>query len=98
MEKQKNSYKNNELKMSASTWNEEFHLPDGSYYVSDIQYYFEYIFKKSGEKTYNPSIKIYVNKIENRIIFKTKTGYYLEFLTSVTMKLLGSSKSKITKD
>ena len=40
-------------------------------------------------------IKIYVNKIENRIIFKIKTGYYLELLTSETMKLLGSTKSMI---
>ena len=40
---------------------------------------------------------IYVNKIENRITFKTKT-YYFELLTPETMKLLGSTKSKITKD
>ena len=46
----------------------------------------------------NPSIRIYVNKIENRIKFKIKTGYYLELLTPETMKLLGSTKSKITKD
>ena len=48
--------------------------------------------------TDNPSIKIYVNKIENRITFKMKTGYYLEFLTPETMKLLGSIKNNITKD
>ena len=48
--------------------------------------------------TDNPSIKIYVNKIENRITFKMKTGYYLELLTPETMKLLGSIKNKITKD
>ena len=41
---------------------------------------------------------IYVNKIENRIMFKIKTGYYLELLTPETMKLLGSTKSKIYKD
>ena len=41
---------------------------------------------------------IYVNKIENRITFKTKTWYYFELLTLETMKLLGSTKSKITKD
>ena len=41
---------------------------------------------------------IYVNKIENRMTFKIKTGYYLEILTPETMKLLGSTKSKITKD
>ena len=41
---------------------------------------------------------IYVNKIGNRVTFKIKTGYYLELLTPETMKLLGSTKSKITKD
>ena len=41
---------------------------------------------------------IYVNKIENRITFKIKAGYYLELLTPETMKLLGSTKSKITKN
>ena len=40
----------------------------------------------------------YVNKIENRITFKIKTGYYLELLRPETIKLLGSTKSKITKD
>ena len=41
----KKSYKNNEFKISASTSNKEFELPDGSYSVSDIQGYFEYILK-----------------------------------------------------
>ena len=58
----------------------------------------EYIFKKHGEKTVNPSIRMYTNKIENRITFKIKTEYYLELLTSETIKLLRSTKSKITKD
>ena len=40
----------------------------------------------------NPSIKIYVNKIENRIIFKIKTGYYLDLLNLEIMELLGSTK------
>ena len=52
----KQSHKNNKFKISAPVWNEEFELPDGSYSMSDIQYYFEYIFKKHGEKTVNPSI------------------------------------------
>ena len=34
----------------------------------------------------------------NRITLKIKTGYYLELLTPETMKLLESTKSKITKD
>ena len=41
--KYKKSYKNNKLKISAPTWNEEFELPDGLYFISDIQDYFEYI-------------------------------------------------------
>ena len=47
--------------------------------------------------TDNPSRKMYINKIENRITFKIKTGYYLQLLTPETMKLLESTKSKITK-
>ena len=68
------------------------------YSVTDIQDHFEYILKNQGEKTDNPSVKIYVNKVEYRITFKIKTVYYLELLTPETMKLLGSTKSKITKD
>ena len=41
---------------------------------------------------------LYVNKIQNRITFKLKTGYYIELLTPETMKLLGNTKSNITKD
>ena len=40
----------------------------------------------------------YVNKIENRVTFKIKNGYYLELLTPEAMKLLPSTESKITKD
>ena len=46
---QKKSYKNNKCKISARTWNEEFELLDGSYSISDIQDYFEYILKKHAE-------------------------------------------------
>ena len=97
-EKYKKSYKNNKLKISAPTWNEKFELPNGSYYVSDIQDYFEYILKKYEAVTDNTSILIYINKIEKRITFKIKTGYYLELLTSEEMNLLGSTRSKINKD
>ena len=56
--------------------------------------------KKHGEKINdnNVSIKIYVNKIKNRISFKVKTGHYLKLLTPETMKLLPSTENKITKD
>ena len=90
--------KKSKFKISVPTWNDKFELPDGSYTVSDIQDYFEYTLKKHGEKTDSPSIRIYVNKIENRITFKIKTVQYLKLLTPETMKLLGSTKSKMTKD
>ena len=93
----KSSY-NNKFKISAPTWSDEFELPDGSYSISDIQDYFGYTLNKHSENADNPSIRIYVNKIENRITFKIKNGYYLELLTPETMRLLGSTKSKITKN
>ena len=85
------------LKISTPKWN-EFELLDGSYSVSDIQDYFEYILIKYGEDIDKPSLQIYVNKIENRVTFKIKNGYSLELLTPETMKLLGSTKNRITKD
>ena len=67
--------------MSAQALDEEFELPDGSYSILDNQDNFEYIFKKHGEKTDNPSIRIYLNKTENIITFRIKTTYFLELLT-----------------
>ena len=87
----KSLYNNNRLKISAATWNDKFELPDGSYSVSDIQYYFEYILKTHGENTDNLSRRMYANKIENRITFKIKTLYHLELLTPETIKFLGST-------
>ena len=46
----------------------------------------------------NPSVKIFINKIENKITFKIRTGYYLEVLTSETIKLLGSTENEISKN
>ena len=94
----KKSCKNYKFKISARPWNEEFELHDGSYSVSNIQDCFKWILKKHETVNDNPSIIIYVNKIENRITFKIKTGYYRERLTPETMKLLRSTKRKITKD
>ena len=94
----KSKYSNNKFKISAPTWNDEFDFPDGSYLISDIQDYFEFIIKKHKTLTENPPIKIYVNKIKNRIVFKIKTGCKLELLTPETMKLLGSTKKDVDKD
>ena len=56
------------------------------------------VIKNHEKVTDNPSIRIYVNKIKNRIIFRIKAGYFLELFMSETMKLLASIKSKITKN
>ena len=57
------------------------------------------IFKKKHRKDIDkPSVQMYVNKIENMVTFKIKNGYSLELLTPETMKLLGSTKNKITED
>ena len=91
-------YKNNKFKIHPPTWNGTFNLPDGSYLISDIQDYFEYIIKKHETITdENSPIKIYVNKIKDRTVFKIKTGCKLELLTEETMKLLGTSKKEISK-
>ena len=54
--------------------------------------------KKHGENIDKSPVKIYVNKIENWITIKIKNRYSLELLTPETMKLLGSTETKITKD
>ena len=74
----KSSYNNNKLKISAPTWNDKFELPDGSYSVPDVQDYFEYILKKHREDIDQPSVQIYVNKIENTVTFKIINGCSLE--------------------
>ena len=94
METIKCSYNNNKFKISAPTWSDEFELPDRSYSISDIQDCFEYVLKKHSENVDNPSIIMYVNKIENRIKFKIKNGYHLDPLTPEIMKLLEALKVK----
>ena len=86
------------MKIFAPTWNDKFELPYGLYSVSNIQDCFEYILKKHVENIDKPSVQIYVDKIKNRITFKIKNGHSLELLTLETMKLLGNTENKITKD
>ena len=94
----KSWYNNNKFKTSAPTWYYKFELPDGSYPLPNIQDYFEYVLKTHGENTDKLSVQIYVNKIESKVTFKIKNEYSLELLTPETMKLLGSTENKITKD
>ena len=65
----KSAYNNNKFKICAPTWNDETDLPDGSYSVSDIQNYFEFIIKKHETLAENTTMQIYPNKIKSRIVF-----------------------------
>ena len=94
----KSTYNNNKFKILALTWNETFDLPDGSYNISAIQDYIEYIIKKHETIVETVPIPIYANTINNRIVFKIKSGYKLELLSKETMKLLGSTKNIIDSD
>ena len=87
------AYNNNQFKISAPTRHDEFYLPEGSYSISDIQDYFEFIIKKHESSRANLP-----NKTKNRIVFKIKTGYKLELLSPETMKLLGTTKKDFDKD
>ena len=74
----KSEYNNKKIKISAPTWNDTFDLPDGSYSISDIQDYFEFIIKKHETLNEDLPIENYPNKTKKRIVFKLKTSYKLE--------------------
>ena len=93
MGKYKKTVQNNKLKIIAPTWN----LPDGSYSVSDIQDYIKYIIKKDKTLTAIRPIHAYINRINNRLVFKMKDEYKLELQTPETVKLFGSTKKLIDK-
>ena len=93
----KSECNNNKFKISAPFWNHKFNLPDGSYSISDIRDYFEYIIKKHETIADITPAQIHANRIKNRIVFKIKIGYKLELLTEETMQLSGSSKKILIK-
>ena len=94
----KSAYNNNKFKISAPTWNDTFDLPDGSYSIDDIQDYFEFIIRKHETLAEDPSVELYPNRINNRIVFKIKTGCKLQLLTPETMRLLESTKKVVDQD
>ena len=94
----KSAYSNIKSKISAPTWNDESDLSDGSYSISDIQDYFEYIIKKHETTAYNPPVHIYVNKIKKSIFKKIDTCYKLELLSRETMELLGRTKKDVDQN
>ena len=69
----------NDLGGGGWRWEEMGAWFSNTHSISDNQDYFEYIVKKHGEKTVNPSIRIYINKIENRIAFKIDRWYSSSF-------------------
>ena len=70
-------------------------LPDGSYSVSDIQDHIEYIIKKHEKLTVIPPIHVYLNRTNDRLVFKIKDGYKVELQMPETMKLFDSTKKLI---
>ena len=70
-------------------------MPDDSYSVPDIQDYIEYIIKKHETLTTIPPIHVYINKVNNRLVFKTKDGYRLELQMPETTKVFSSTKKLI---
>ena len=68
----KSEYNNNKFKILAPTWNDTFDLPDGSYFIVDIQDHFKFIIKKHETLTENPPIQIYPNKIKKGNCFRNK--------------------------
>ena len=65
--------------------------------MSDVQDYIEYIIRKHETLTTVPPIHVYINRINNRLVFKIKYGYKLEVQKPETMKLFGSTKKLIDK-
>ena len=94
----KSDYNNNKFKIPAPTWSDTFDVPDGSYSIAALQNYFEYIIKKHETIADVSPVLIYVNEINNRIVFKIKSGYKLELLSKEMMKLLGSLTDTIDGD
>ena len=94
----KSDYNNNKLKILAPTWNDTFDVPDSSYLIAALQNYFEYIIKKHETMAEVYPVLIYINEINNRIVFKIKSGYKLELLSKETMRLLGSPTDTINGD
>ena len=91
----KSDYNNSKFKIPAPTWNDTFDVPDGSYSIAALQ---NYIIKKHETIAKVSPMLIYVNEINNRIVFKISSGYKLELFSKETMRLLGSSTDTVDGD
>ena len=97
MEKHKTTVQKQQTQNNSSKWNDDFELPEGSYPVSDIQDYIEYIIKKQETLPTNFCIHICISRINNKLVFKVKDRHTLELQTPETMKLFGGTKNLIDK-
>ena len=87
----------NSIKIINLMMNDEFELPDGSYSVSDTEACIKYIIKKHETLATIPPIHVYINRINNRLVFKITDGDKLELQTPETMRLFASTKTLIGK-
>ena len=90
----KKQYKKNRLQITRPTWNSEFELPDVFCSVSDIQGYIEHVFKRHKTLTTIPPIHVYINRMNNRLVFKIKDEYKLQLQLPKPKKLFDSAKEK----
>ena len=72
-------------------------MPDGFCFVLYIQDYIEYIIKKHETLKTSPLIHVYINRINNRLVFKIKDEYELQLKFPDAMKLFCSTKKEVTE-
>ena len=94
--KYKKINRNNDFKISTPTWNEDFWIT--WQIILCIRYSKLFWVYCQKNIKYWLVIRIYVNKMKNMITLRIKIGYCLKLLMPEMTKLLGSTKSKITKD
>ena len=94
MEIHKKQYKNNKLKIIVTTLKDTFQLPDSSYSVPGIHDHSKYIIiiKNHDKLPFNPAFFIYINKMDDRVMFIIKNAYQPELQTPETMKLFVSTQ------
>ena len=94
MEIHKKQYKNNKLKIIVTTLKDTFQLPDSSYSVPGIHDHSKYIIiiKNHKKLPFNPAFFIYINKMDDRVMFIIKNAYQPELQTPETMKLFVSTQ------
>ena len=94
MEIHKKQCKNNKLKIIVITLKDTFQLPDSSYSVPRIHDHSKYIIiiKNHKKLPFKPAFFIYINKMDDRVMFIIKNAYQPELQTPETMKLFVSTQ------